>query len=121
MPANLVARPERSRKYFGPVDKQRTWPPLLAAVEGPTGTWRMVAPDGREYGSVELRRVSNGAETRYKAIYRGEILGWSTTLREACDRIHMAFLAAHGPGGSPMADWGDPYRRQRHGAIGSTS
>jgi hypothetical protein len=83
----------------------------MAAVEHPTGVWRMVDPQGREYGSVEIRRVLDGAETRYKAISRGEVIGWSTTLREACYRVHTAYLAAHGPGGGPIADWGTPSRK----------
>ncbi|MDF2578480.1 MAG: hypothetical protein K0S49_59 [Microbacterium sp.] len=83
------------------------WHPIMAAVEGPTGVWRMVDPMGLEYGWIELRRVMNGTELRYKAIWRGDVLGWSTTLRDACYRVHMAFLAAHGPGGAPAADWGE--------------
>jgi hypothetical protein len=82
------------------------WHPILAAVEGPTGTWRMVDPAGREYGTIEIRRVMNGADVRYKAIRRGEVIGWSTTLREAAARIHSAYLRAHGPSGQPVADWG---------------
>nr|WP_169582825.1 hypothetical protein [Microbacterium thalassium] len=82
------------------------WHPILAAVEGPTGVWRMVAPDGREYGRIELRRVTNGARVRYKTVWRGEVLGWAATLREACWRLHGAYLAAHGPSGGPVADWG---------------
>ncbi|MBW9094655.1 hypothetical protein JNB62_13240 [Microbacterium jejuense] len=83
------------------------WHPIMAAVEGPTGVWRMVDPAGLEYGLVELRRVAGGAEVRYKAAFDGELLGWSTTLREACARVHYAFIAAHGPGGAPKADWGE--------------
>ncbi|WP_322410075.1 hypothetical protein [Microbacterium invictum] len=82
------------------------WNPILAAVEGPTGTWRMVDPAGDEYGTVEIRRVMNGTDVRYRAMYRGEILGWSTTLRLACEQIHRAYLRAHGPGGGAIADWG---------------
>lgn len=33
------------------------WPPMLAAEERAPGTWTMVAPDGREYGLVEIRRL----------------------------------------------------------------
>lgn len=33
------------------------WHPIMAAVEGPTGVWRMVDPMGLEYGRVELRRI----------------------------------------------------------------
>ena len=41
------------------------WHPVLAAVEGPTGIWRMVDPHGHEYGRVEIRRVMNGDQTDY--------------------------------------------------------
>ncbi|HWL78087.1 hypothetical protein [Microbacterium sp.] len=81
------------------------WHPVLAAVEGPTGTWRMIAPDGTEYGTIEIRRVMNGQEVRYRAVWRGEVIGWATTLREAAQRIHMAYVRSHGPGmrsGAPM-------------------
>lgn len=91
------------------------WHPILAAVEGPPGVWRMVAPDGREYGRIELRRVASGTELRYKATRRGEVLGWATTLREACHQLHAAFLAAHGPGGGPVADWGELTGNPRRG------
>ncbi|WP_426319950.1 hypothetical protein [Microbacterium sp. E-13] len=72
----------------------------------------MTAPDGGVYGSVELRRVNGATAARYKAIWRGEVIGWSATLREACYRVHMAHIAAHGPGGRPMADWGGASWRQ---------
>ena len=88
------------------------WHPILSAVEGPIGVWTMVDPSGKEYGRVELRRVANGSQARYKAMWSGHLIGWATSLREACWRVHGAYLAAHGPGGRPMADWGDPYRRQ---------
>lgn len=91
------------------------WHPIMAAVEGPTSEWRMVDPHGREYGRIELRRVMNGAELRYKVIWRGDVLGWALTLREACHQVHAAFLAAHGPGGGPLADWGELTGHQRGG------
>lgn len=96
------------------------WHPIMAAAEGPTGVWRMIDPQGREYGRVELRRVMNGAELRYKATFRGEVLGWSTTLREACRQVHAAFLAAHMPGGGPRADWGELTGRARRKAPSRT-
>ncbi len=83
------------------------WHPIMATVEGPTGVWRLVDPAGVEYGRVELRRVMNGTDLRYKAIWRSDVLGWSTTLREACARVHNAFLSSHGHGGGPAADWGE--------------
>ena len=87
------------------------WHPIMAAVEGPTGVWRMVAPDGTEYGRIELRRVRSGAEARYKAMRKGDVLGWAATLRDACWRVHMAYLRSHGPAGGPVADWGGLTRR----------
>ena len=89
---------------------ERDWHPIMAAVEGPTGVWRMVDAYGRDYGVVEIRRVMNGADARYKTSWRGEVIGWATTLREACERVHQAYLRAHGPGGAPMADWGETWR-----------
>lgn len=83
-----------------------TWHPLLAAVEGPTGTWTLTDAEGRTYGSIEIRRVMNGADVRYRASFRGEVIGWSTSLKLACEKVHQAFLRAHGPGGGPLADWG---------------
>jgi hypothetical protein len=78
----------------------------MAAVEGPTGTWRMVDPSGREYGRVETRRVMNGRQVAYKAVHRGDVIGWAHTLRLACYKIHMADLAKAGNPGPPAADWG---------------
>lgn len=89
------------------MERQREWHPILAAHEGPTGTWRMVDPQGRDYGIIEIRRVANDVEVRYRASFRGEVIGWSTTLRLACERLHQAFLRSHGPRGGPVAKWGE--------------
>lgn len=83
------------------------WHPIMAAVEGPTGTWRMVAPDGQEYGRIEIRRVMNGEQVMYKATRGGDVLGWAATLRVACYKVHRAYLDAMAPGGGPKADWGE--------------
>lgn len=85
---------------------RRDWHPILAAVEGPPGTWRMIDPRGFDYGLIEIRRVNGGAEVRYKAQHRGEVIGWSNSLRLACERVHQAYLRAMGPGlrsGAPDA------------------
>ncbi|MET0811600.1 MAG: hypothetical protein ABWY03_01010 [Microbacterium sp.] len=82
------------------------WHPIMAAVEGPTGTWTMCDAHGDEYGRIEIRRVLNGTEVRYRAERAGELLGWDETLRRACERVHRAFLRAHGPQGGPVASWG---------------
>ncbi|GAA1983171.1 hypothetical protein [Microbacterium pumilum] len=84
-----------------------TWHPILAAVEGPTGTWRMLDSLGEQYGTIEIRRVMNDTDTRYRATFRGEVIGWATTLQYACEQVHRAFLRAHGPSGGPIAGWGE--------------
>ena len=88
------------------------WHPILAAIESPTGVWRMIDPQGREYGRIEIRRIMNGADVRYKAMWHGEVIGWATTLREAAERVHRAYLSAHGP--VPFAGYPDlsPLRPQ---------
>ena len=83
----------------------RRWHPILAVREDPTGTWHMVDGFDRVYGTIEIRRV-NTDEVRYRASFRGEVIGWSTTLRLACERVHSQFLRQHGPNGGPIANWG---------------
>jgi len=98
----LLSRPEK-----GSGVAMGEWHPVLAAVEGPTGVWRMVDPQGHEYGRIEIRRVMNGQQVMYKAIHRGDVIGWAHTLRLACYKVHMAFLGSMRPGGAPAADWGE--------------
>ncbi len=71
------------------------WHPFFAAVEGPVGTWRMLDADDREYGLIRLVRLDG--EPRYRAELRGELIGYGTTLRGACERVHHAFVVSHGP------------------------
>ncbi|MGC5169596.1 hypothetical protein ACPW96_04905 [Micromonospora sp. DT81.3] len=80
----------------------REWHPVLAAHEGPTGTWRMIDPQGRVYGRVQIRRL-NG-EIRYRAELGAELLGWANSLKLATYRLHMAHLRqASGREGPPNA------------------
>ena len=88
------------------------WHPILAAVEGPTGTWRMIDGLGKPYGTIEIRRVMNGTVTRYRVTFGGDVIGWATSLKLACEHLHRAFLRANGPSGGPIASWGAPARRQ---------
>jgi len=88
---------------------RRGWHPLHVAREDPTGTWSLVDAFDRVYGTIELRRVS-AAEVRYRVSFRGEVIGWSTTLRVACERVHTEFLRNHGPNGGPVASWGSNNR-----------
>lgn len=72
-----------------------TWHPLLAAVEIEPAVWSLRDQQG-EYGRVALRRTKDGP--RYRCEHRGTLIGWATSLRVACERVHGAYLAAHGPG-----------------------
>lgn len=78
------------------------WHPLLAAQERRAGRWVMCDPQDREYGTITLVRVpmpDGTTEGRYKVLYGGELLGWATTLRLACERLHATYVRSHGPGG----------------------
>lgn len=87
--------------------QQGNWHPLLAAVEKRPGRWCLEDQSRREYGTVELRRVAGG-ELRYKAVYGNDVIGWATTLRFACERVHAAHIKSHGPAAGPLgaAPWG---------------
>jgi hypothetical protein len=73
-----------------------TWHPILAADEPEPGRWRLVDSMGREYGRVTIVRVDG--EVRYRAEFQGRLLGWGSSLRGACERVHHAFVRSHGPG-----------------------
>lgn len=79
---------------------------MLAAVEGLPGTWRMIDPHDREYGRIEIRRVDGGL-IAYRAERDGVVLGWATSLRLACSKVHRHMLEGLAPGGGPAADWGE--------------
>ena len=62
---------------------------------------------GRTYGTVTIVRVDG--QVRYRAEFGGHLLGWGTSLRGACERVHQAFVRSHGP-----AEWpGYPDFRER--------
>ena len=94
------------------MEDQREGHQTVAAHERPTGTWHMIDAQDRTYGIIEIRRVMNDTKVRYRASFRGEVIGWSSTLRLACERIHREFLRAHGPSGGPIASWGAHDRSQ---------
>lgn len=75
------------------------WHPILAAEEDPPGRWTMLTPDGEAYGAVEIRRAADGI--RYRCAFRGVELVPTTTLREACARVHSAYIATLSPGPPP--------------------
>jgi hypothetical protein len=77
------------------------WHPLLAAVEGPVGTWTMTTPDGSAYGIIRLLEL--GGEQGYRAVTWAErsadrqLVGYYRTLRAAAMAAHRRYLASHGP------------------------
>lgn len=91
------------------------WHPIMSAVEGPIGCWRMIDSLGREFGTVHIRRVSGGLEVRYRVAWRGELLGWASSLREACMRLHQTESRSFTPGGRSGAPepWELEQRRRR--------
>lgn len=97
----MCVRPEEETPWPNRADGH----PILAAREGPPGTWSLLDGFDRVYGTIEIRRV-NVTDVRYRAAFRGEVIGWSTSLNVACEHVHAAFLQAHGPRGGPIASWG---------------
>lgn len=79
------------------------WHPLLATVEGPALTWRMLDPDGREYGVIRLVRLAG--EPKCRAEFRGQHLGYGGTLRAACEHVHREYIAAPAPRGGQAAGY----------------
>ena len=59
------------------------WHPIMSAVEGPVGVWRMIDPLGKEYGVVRLVRVDGVLTDR--AEHAGEHLGYGGSLRLALE------------------------------------
>lgn len=87
--------PRRPGRFGRSTTLVTTWHPILAADEPEPGRWVLVDTMGREYGTVEIVRVDG--VVRYRAETDGRLLGWGTTLRGACARVHEAFLRSHGP------------------------
>lgn len=76
-----------------------TWHPLLATRETRPGLWHLTDPGGRDYGTIEIRRTPDGP--RYRCVFRNDVIGWATSLKLGCERIHAAYLRSHGPQGGP--------------------
>jgi hypothetical protein len=72
------------------------WHPLYAAHEGPAGTWTMVDPQGRPYGTIIARRDLRTYQTQNEV---GILLGYSPTLRDAVELIHQHWVLGHAPMG----------------------
>ena len=69
------------------------WHPILAADEPEPGQWRLLDGYDREYGRVTIVRLDG--QIRYRAEFRGALLGYDTTLRGACYAVHMQFVRSH--------------------------
>ncbi|WP_157509590.1 hypothetical protein [Leifsonia sp. Root4] len=82
--------------------RENRWFPILAAVENPTGTWKMIDTLGSCYGLIRIMR--RGDEVYYKAQTWAEhengrrVLGHFRTLQQACNATHQALLARGVPG-----------------------
>ena len=76
------------------------WHPILSAAEGPAGTWRMMDPNGKVYGTIQIRRLHG--EIRYRAELDGELIGWANSLKLATHRTHVEhFRRTTGRNGPP--------------------
>lgn len=76
-----------------------TWHPILEAREPEPGHW--VLHDGLDEPYAEIRLVKRGGEVGYRAVMRGELVGYFRTLRTSCEEAHQLFVRAHAPGGAP--------------------
>jgi hypothetical protein len=86
------------------------WHPMLAAEERVPGVWIMVDPMGQEYGRIQIRRTRDGIRYRTEAL--GELIGWGTSLRQACGRVHDEFLRSMGPARPSKSEWPGPDGRR---------
>lgn len=59
------------------------------------GQWRLIDSEDPEYGRVTIVRLDG--QIRYRAEFREVLLGYGTSLRSACERVHRAFIDSHGP------------------------
>lgn len=67
------------------------WHPVFLCTEISPGVWEMQhATDYGPFGKIQIRRV--GDDIRYKVMLSGGVIGWSTTLMVACERLWKARL-----------------------------
>lgn len=63
------------------------WHPFALTNEVSPGVWEMQhQTDYAPFGKIELRRVDGGT-LRYKVTLGGATIGWSTTLKTACEQL----------------------------------
>ncbi len=74
-----------------------SWHPMLAAIEGPPGVWRMTA-QFEHYGWVRIVRIRD--QVGYRAeLEDGLLLAHFTSLRAGASALHAHFLAEHSRAG----------------------
>jgi hypothetical protein len=81
------------------------WHPIMTAREVEPGVWVLSDPVGKSYGSIQIRRTTDGP--RYRTEYRGELIGWGTTLRDSCMRLHQMMLRSSTPSLPAASPWPD--------------
>jgi len=69
----------------------------MLAHESPPAQWVLLDSKRQVAGRIELRRTADGP--RYRVEHRGTLLGWSTSLRVASERLHRAIIQEGVPGG----------------------
>lgn len=74
------------------------WHPVLAAIEGPPGVWRMTA-QFEFYGWIRFVRIAD--QVGYRAENEdGQLFGYFTNIRAAAFALHVEFVTEHArPGG----------------------
>jgi hypothetical protein len=73
------------------------WHPLLAAIEGPPGVWRMTA-QFEFYGWIRIVRMAG--QVGYRAERDdGELFGYFTNVRGAAAALHADFISDHSKAG----------------------
>lgn len=60
--------------------------PMLRTQEINPGHWIMGDSVSGTYAEIELRRVKIGV--RYKVTVHGQVAGWTTTFKDACEGAH---------------------------------
>lgn len=90
---------------------------MMSTVEPEPGVWVLLDSMRKPYGVVTIVRVEG--RVRFRAEHIGVMLGWTTTLRGACERVHQEEIASMGPGwstGGPPPDEAATRRQEQEGA-----
>lgn len=89
--------------------KDNPWHPLLATIEPEPGTWILLDAHRKPYGLVRIVKIDE--MVRFRAEHIGMLIGYSTTLREAVERVHVEEQRSRHPRGvdappaATQAEW----------------